>query len=89
MTGGVRQDRLLDALGIGGDHGDATLDATLAHRRKEVELDESFGGERRGDREEESLACRLEKTRHRAPTVVRASLGGTLAMPRASSSRST
>jgi hypothetical protein len=54
-----------------------------------VELDESFGGERRGDREEESLACRLEKTRHRAPTVVRASLGGTLAMPRASSSRST
>jgi hypothetical protein len=54
-----------------------------------VELDESFSGERGGYREEETLACRLEKTRHRAPTAVRASPGGTLAMPRASSSRST
>ena len=62
---------------------------TMANRRKEVELDESFGGERGGDGEEKALAGRLEKACHRAPTVVRASLGGTVAMPRASSSRST
>jgi hypothetical protein len=31
---------------MGGNHGNATLDTTLAHRRKEVELDESFSGER-------------------------------------------
>jgi hypothetical protein len=54
-----------------------------------VELDESFSGKGGGDREEETLPGRLEKSRHRAPTVVRASPGGTLAMPRASSSRST
>ena len=65
------------ALKVRRDHRDATLDAALSNRRKEIELEEALGGERGGDGEQKALARRLEKASHRAPTSV-LSLAGAL-----------